>query len=312
MKPLSLDQKASENSITLKSYVIPKGRFFENSNIMAVGIDFGTTRCCIAVNRRSGIETVALENASERLMPSYVAFDEKVPKCGKVVVSRLRNRAASTVFDVKQIMGKEYKSITHDPLWPFSVVNGKDNSVYIKVQDWKNEEIQILPEKVSAILLNHMRKKAEEFQGTLLTKAVITVPAIFTEMQKEAYRKAADEAGWDVLCFLPEPIAAAFAHFHNQSLSPKMLDNFFTIVVDLGGGTLDVCIFTIKNDVIEITNASGDTCLGGRDFDNILFNYFGDILEQQYAIRITEKLKYLLMLECQDLKHTLSVETSAE
>uniref|UniRef100_A0AC34G4T2 Heat shock protein 70 n=1 Tax=Panagrolaimus sp. ES5 TaxID=591445 RepID=A0AC34G4T2_9BILA len=254
---------------TPKLYSIPKEIKFENINIKAVGIDLGTSRCCVAVNRINGIETVGIENVGGRLLPSYVSYDEKKIKCGQIVVDRLRRFSKCSVCDIKRFIGKDLAFITVDRIWPFKLLNNSENKMVIRL-DTSDGEMTLTTEEVTSALLQHLKMKTEEFQGKKLTDVVITVPATFTRRQKEATSIAAKLAGWDVVHLLPEPIAASFAYFIDKLIS----DNSIILLFDLGGGALDVCIFKIVNYQIEIITNCGDSKLGGRDFDNLLMDYF--------------------------------------
>uniref|UniRef100_A0A914QNZ1 Heat shock protein 70 n=1 Tax=Panagrolaimus davidi TaxID=227884 RepID=A0A914QNZ1_9BILA len=290
---------------THSSYRIPNVQTPFNIEKNAIGIDLGTSRCCVAVIRKNGITTVALDNTGERLLPSYVSYDEENVKCGQIVVERLRNYSKSTIFDSKRIIGRNLSDIEIDTYWPFGIfeINSK---VCLEVEKF-NGKATVFPEEVSAELLKHIKQKAEEFQGKPLSKAVITVPAAFNEAQKNATLEAAEIAGWKEIILLPEPIAAAFAYFNDRSIS----NNSNVLLFDLGGGTLDVCIFKIQNNQIEIISNTGDSKFGGRDFDTVLINYFKNALSTQYGISFVKHKKYLLMVKCQKIKETLSVVVNA-
>uniref|UniRef100_A0A914P166 Heat shock protein 70 n=1 Tax=Panagrolaimus davidi TaxID=227884 RepID=A0A914P166_9BILA len=245
-------------------------------DVDAVGIDLGTSRCCVAVNRKNGIATVALENTGERLLPSYVAYDEENTKCGQIVIDRLRYFSEATIFDSKRIIGKCIVNI--DKMWPFKIVNiNNQPTIILKTE---RGEIRQSATEVAAVLLKYMKAKAEEFQGKKLSKVVITVPAAFTEAQEAATKEAATLAGWKTVTLLPEPIAASFAYFIDRPIP----NNSILLLFDLGGGTLDVCVFKIINNQIQIISKNGDSKLGGRDFDNILMDYFSNKLNLDYDI----------------------------
>uniref|UniRef100_A0AC34F3B1 Heat shock protein 70 n=1 Tax=Panagrolaimus sp. ES5 TaxID=591445 RepID=A0AC34F3B1_9BILA len=275
------------------------GIFYFGFEIL-VGIDLGTSRCCAAVNRKNGIQTVALDYTGERLLPSYVAYDEKSVKCGKTVVNRLRNHSKSTVFDSKRIIGRSINEIEIDENWDFSI-SEKEGRVFIEVETFNGKNVKS-PEEVAADLLKHIKQRSAEFQGINLTKAVITVPAAFTDIQKSATLEAAKFAGWDEVILLPEPIAAAFAYYIGRPIK----DNSYVFLFDLGGGTLDICIFKIANNQINIISNTGDSKLGGRDFDTVLINYFKNMLNANYGISAFIYRKYKLMLECQQIKEDLT------
>uniref|UniRef100_A0A914QJB7 Heat shock protein 70 n=1 Tax=Panagrolaimus davidi TaxID=227884 RepID=A0A914QJB7_9BILA len=219
--------------------------------INAVGIDLGTSRCCAAVNRNNGIEAFPLDNTGERQLPSYVAYDEENVICGIVALKRLRNYSKSTIFDSKRIIGRSLNEIEIDLFWPFGL-SEKDGKVQMEVQKFNgiNKDLvfgAVTPEEVATSLLKHIKQKAEEIQSTTLKQCVITIPAAFNESQKNATMKAAKDAGWEEIELLPEPVAAAFTYFVKRPIP----SNSNILVFDLGGGTLDVCIFKIKNNQME-------------------------------------------------------------
>uniref|UniRef100_A0A914P3B1 Hypoxia up-regulated protein 1 n=1 Tax=Panagrolaimus davidi TaxID=227884 RepID=A0A914P3B1_9BILA len=238
------------------------------------------TRCCVAVNRTNGTELVAIDG-SERQLPSYVSFKEKDPMCGQLVINQLELYANSTVFDIKQIIGRNFNEIQ---------INSEKH-----------------PEEISAILLKHVKQKIEEFQGSKIDEAVITVPSGFNQNQKIATHVAADLAGFKTVHLLKEPIAASIAYFVDRPIP----SSFNLLLFDLGGGTLDLCIFKVEKNKFKVFANDGDSNLGGRDFDMVLFQHFEKTLEKRYKIIINEKSKYRLMLKCVEIKHALSSENEA-
>uniref|UniRef100_A0A914YFQ5 Heat shock protein 70 n=1 Tax=Panagrolaimus superbus TaxID=310955 RepID=A0A914YFQ5_9BILA len=266
-----------------------------------MGIDLGTSKCCAAVNRRNGIEAVALDYKGERLLPSFVSFDEKKPICGNLVIDRLRNFSNFTVFDSKRIIGRKMGDIVLEEIWPFGIIE-KDGKIFMSVKK-VNGKGCVSAEEVAAILLKKVKEESEKFQGKKLADVVITVPAAFTKAQKDATIEAAKLAGFKEVKLLPEPIAAAFAYFINRPIP----NNSTVLLFDLGGGTLDVCIFKIINDQICIISNTGDSKLGGRDFDTILINHFKNQLSTKYNITLLSKRNYQMMTTCQKIKETLSV-----
>uniref|UniRef100_A0A914P2B0 Uncharacterized protein n=1 Tax=Panagrolaimus davidi TaxID=227884 RepID=A0A914P2B0_9BILA len=283
-------------------HIIPQTTPSADKNIKAVGIDFGTSKCCVATSKRDGIEVVAVENTGGRIMPSYVAFDEKHTKCGQIVVDRLPYKAAFSVFDLKRIIGKEYEFIVPYPDWPFQVLK-YNNDVKIECKTWNDDIQQQSPEEILSVLLKHLKVKTEEFQGESLEEVVITVPGTFTQRQINSTFEAACQAGWTNISFLPEPIAALFTYFEKYPSK-----NFTGCVFDLGGGNLNVWIFKIKNGKILLLNNDGDTCLGGRNFDKALFTYLYARLKRQFNIDMTETKKYKLITDCLVIKHSLSTQ----
>uniref|UniRef100_A0A914QY36 Heat shock protein 70 n=1 Tax=Panagrolaimus davidi TaxID=227884 RepID=A0A914QY36_9BILA len=218
-----------------------------------IGIDLGTTRCCVAVNRNGVIITIPLDSTGERLLPSYISYDEEMVKCGKVVVGRLQYHSNSTIFDSKRIIGRTFNDVKIEENWDFNVIC--DNEAVLLETYGFNGKTKFTAVEAAADLLKYIKKRAEEFEGKQITKAVITVPAAFSDSQKVATESAAKEAGWKEVQLLPEPIAAAFAYFIERPIS----NNSIVLLFDLGGGTLDVCIFKVENDSMKIISNTGDT-----------------------------------------------------
>uniref|UniRef100_A0A914Q5T5 Hypoxia up-regulated protein 1 n=1 Tax=Panagrolaimus davidi TaxID=227884 RepID=A0A914Q5T5_9BILA len=273
-----------ENQIKSEpTYNIPQKILVKNLNINAIGIDLGMTKCCVAVNRRNGIELVAIDD-SERQLPSYISFKENDPICGQLVINQLEFYANSTVFDIKRIIGRNFNEIQSHSSWSFEH-----------------------PEEVSAILLKHLKQRVEEFQGKEMEEVVITIPAGFNQNQKIATHVAADLAGFKTVHLLEEPIAASIAYFVDRPIP----SNFYLLLFDLGGGTLDLCIFKVEKNKFKVISVEGDSNLGGRDFDMVLFQHFANILETKYKIIMNEKNRYRLMQKCVEIKHTLSTESEA-
>uniref|UniRef100_A0A914PJP5 Heat shock protein 70 n=1 Tax=Panagrolaimus davidi TaxID=227884 RepID=A0A914PJP5_9BILA len=261
------------------------------------------TECCAAVIRKNGPDFVVLGLTTNRTMPSYVAFDEKQPKCGQIVIDRMKHKCEYSVFDIKRIIGKNYEQISIDPFWPFKIIKQKEN-VFIEVETFNGKAIKS-PEDVSAVLLSRMKVLTEEYQNTKLTDVVITIPAKFSNRQKQSLKSAAVLAGWTKIHFLPEPVAAAFAYFVETNIP-----NFSNILIcDCGGGTVDICVSKLVDDQLQILNIDGDAYLGGRDFDNILFTHFNAVLKHKFGIDVSKnRKKYVLKQKCQDIKHKLSTE----
>uniref|UniRef100_A0A914QU64 Hypoxia up-regulated protein 1 n=1 Tax=Panagrolaimus davidi TaxID=227884 RepID=A0A914QU64_9BILA len=278
----------------------------EEYKVKIVGIDLGTTRCCAAVNRNGRIETVALENTGERLLPSYVSFDETTEKCGEIVIKRMRNYSKSTVFDSKRIIGRKFEEIKQHEIQnykDFQLEILEKNNLLVDVTDCNNTVVQKHPEEISAALLKYIKRKVDEFQGEHLYDVVITVPAGFTESQKTATEVAALIAGWKTVNIMPEPIAAMFAYYIKQPI----LSNTTMLLFDLGGGTLDISIFRIFNGQIKVLNISGDSNIGGRDFDNLIFDYIKNYLNVFYEMAMPKSKHYNILLQCQNIKEHLSL-----
>uniref|UniRef100_A0AC34FII3 Uncharacterized protein n=1 Tax=Panagrolaimus sp. ES5 TaxID=591445 RepID=A0AC34FII3_9BILA len=267
----------------------------------AVGIDLGTSECCAFVIRNDGPEGVILDPVTnQRNIPSFVAVNETDHPCGQIIVNRMETYPEFSAFDVKRLMGKDFDEIVVDPLWPFNVIN-YCNQIHLL---FGNKTLIKSPVIISTYLLKQIKRNIEEFQGTTLDEAVITIPSSFTEKQKEATRDAANSALWRKVHFLPEPFAALIAYSYENDIPNKIN----VLLFDCGGGTTDICVAKINDEKIEILNDSGDSLLGGKDFDKLLINYFNSVLKHKYGLNVLEtNRKYRLMIKCREIKHTLSV-----
>uniref|UniRef100_A0A914PJT6 Gliding motility-associated protein GldM N-terminal domain-containing protein n=1 Tax=Panagrolaimus davidi TaxID=227884 RepID=A0A914PJT6_9BILA len=211
----------------------------------------------------------------------------------------MRHKAEYSAFDSKRIIGKTFDRVAVDSLWPFKIKNSNGN-VLLEIKTYEEGSTLKRPEEISAELLKHIKTYTEEYQGKILTDAVITIPSKFSTEQKQATKTAAELAGWQKIHFLPEPVAAAFAYFSEMKIPNQ--SNIF--ICDCGG---DICIAKVVNEQIVVLNFDNDSYLGGRDFDKVLFNHFNAILKHKYNVEIKEgNKKYVLSQKCKDVKHNLS------
>uniref|UniRef100_A0A914QMB7 Heat shock protein 70 n=1 Tax=Panagrolaimus davidi TaxID=227884 RepID=A0A914QMB7_9BILA len=164
------------------------------------------------------------------------------------------------------------------------------------------------PEEITSVLLNHIKKACEAYQSQKISEVVIAIPSEFSEAQKRATKSAVEYVGFETIHFIPEPIAAAFAYFSEMDI-PNQSN---ILICDCGGGTIDICIAEIASKQLTVLSYNGDSYLGGRDFDKILFNHFNAILKHKFGIDVTlNSKKYILKQKCQDIKHTLSAAAEA-
>ncbi|KAK3151203.1 hypothetical protein QOZ80_3AG0242980 [Eleusine coracana subsp. coracana] len=241
----------------------------------AIGIDLGTTYSCMAVWGRHNYVEVIPNEYGQHLMSSCVAFDDMETLVGEVAADQASSNLANTIFEVKRLMGRRFSddSVQQDmKSWPFKVVAGRNDRPMIMVQ-YKGEERQLAPEEISAMVLAKMKEDAEIYLGRPVKNAVITVPAYFSNSQRQATVDAATIAGLKVLHIINEPTAAAIAH----GLDRRPVGNQekkTVLVFDLGGGTLDVSLLeidpglAIEMAIFEVKAIAGDTHLGGVDFTN--------------------------------------------
>ncbi|WP_337865241.1 molecular chaperone DnaK [Ignavibacterium sp.] len=240
-----------------------------------IGIDLGTTNSCVAV--MEGNEPVVIPNSEGgRTTPSVVAFT----KSGERLVGMPAKRQAitnpkNTIFSIKRFMGRFYDEVDRERgEVPYEVVRGENNTVRVKIGDRLYS-----PPEISAMILQKMKKTAEDYLGQEVTEAVITVPAYFNDAQRQATKDAGEIAGLTVRRIINEPTAAALAY----GLDKKHKDQIVA-VYDLGGGTFDISILQLGEGVFEVKSTNGDTHLGGDDFDQRLIDYLADEFKKQEGI----------------------------
>jgi len=240
-----------------------------------IGIDLGTTNSCVAV--MEGNEPVVIPNSEGgRTTPSVVAFT----KTGEILVGQPAKRQAitnpkNTVFSIKRFMGRRLDEVDEETKEvPYEVVAAENGSARVKIGDRLYS-----PPEISAMILQKMKKTAEDYLGHEVTEAVITVPAYFNDAQRQATKDAGEIAGLNVRRIINEPTAAALAY----GLDKKHKDQIVA-VYDLGGGTFDISILQIGEGVFEVKSTNGDTHLGGDDFDQRLIDYLADEFQKQEGI----------------------------
>ncbi len=224
-----------------------------------IGIDLGTTNSCVAVIE-GGEPTVIPNSEGNRTTPSIVAFKDKEVLVGVSAKRQAVTNPKNTIFSAKRFIGHRYSEVKPEAEnMPYQVKEGKEGRAAIVV-DGK----EMLPQEVSAKVLQKLKKDAEAFLGQTVTKAVITVPAYFDDSQRQATKEAGQIAGLEVVRIINEPTAAALAYGLDKN------DNKKIIVYDLGGGTFDVSVLELGDGVFEVVATNGDTHLGGDDFDNTI------------------------------------------
>ena len=240
-----------------------------------IGIDLGTTNSVVAV--MEGGDPVVIANAEgSRTTPSVVGF----PKSGERLVGAAAKRQAvtnsqNTVFSIKRFMGRFYDEVTEEmKLVPYKVIHGDNNTARVQLSDRVYS-----PPEISAMILQKMKQTAEDYLGTKLTEAVITVPAYFNDAQRQATKEAGEIAGLNVRRIINEPTAAALAY----GLDKKHKD-IKVAVFDLGGGTFDISILELGEGVFEVKSTNGDTHLGGDNFDQRVLDYIADEFKKQEGI----------------------------
>lgn len=239
-----------------------------------IGIDLGTTNSVVSV--MEGKEAKVIANLEgNRLTPSVVAFTDK----GETLVGEPAKRQAvtnphNTIYSAKRFMGRRHSEVSsEEKIVPYNVVGGADDYVKIKVNDKEHT-----PPEISAIVLRKLKESAESYLGHKVNKAVITVPAYFNDAQRQATKDAGQIAGLEVSRIINEPTAAALAYGLEKKQDQKIA------VFDLGGGTFDVSVLEVSDELVEVLSTNGDTHLGGDDFDEELINHIADQFEKDNSI----------------------------
>jgi len=251
----------------------------DKSNIKCpvIGIDLGTTYSCVGIFKNGGVEIIPNEQGS-RITPSVVGFTDEERLMGEAAKNLASVNPEQTFYDIKRLIGRKYedKEVQHDAKYlPYRIVN-KDGKPYIR-SHFKGEDKVYSPEEISAMVLVKMKEIAENYLGYEVKNAVVTVPAYFNDAQRQATKDAGLIAGLNVLRIVNEPTAAAMAY----GLDKKGKESTI-LVFDLGGGTFDVSILSIEDGVFEVISTSGDTHLGGEDFDQRVVDYFTKFFKKKY------------------------------
>ena len=271
-----------------------------------IGIDLGTTNSCVSI--MEGGDPKVIQNAEgTRTTPSMVAFnDEGERLIGQVAKRQAVTNPQRTIFSIKRLMGQELKSaeVKHTKeMVSYEIVKGNQNLACVKV-DGKN----YTPQEISASILQKMKQTVEEYLGETIEEAVITVPAYFSDAQRQATKDAGKIAGLEVLRIINEPTAAAMAYGLDKKHDEKIA------VFDLGGGTFDISILEIGEGVFDVKATNGDTFLGGDDFDNRLITFFADEFKKESGIDLREDKMALQRLKeaAEKAKHELSSSSETD
>ncbi len=270
-----------------------------------IGIDLGTTNSCVSV--MEGNEPVVIaNNEGKRTTPSVVAFVEGGErKVGDPAKRQAITNPKKTVYSIKRFMGHTFDEVTQEiTRVPYSVVKGENNTPRVQIDDRK-----YTPQEVSAIILQKMKKTAEDYLGTEVTEAVITVPAYFNDAQRQATKEAGEIAGLKVKRIINEPTAAALAYGMDKKNKEMKI-----VVFDCGGGTHDVSVLELGDGVFEVKSTDGDTHLGGDDFDQVIIDWLADEFKSEEAIDLRKDPMALQRLKegAEKAKIELSNSTSTE
>ena len=271
-----------------------------------IGIDLGTTNSCVAV-MEGNQPTVIINNEGERTTPSVVAFTaEGERKVGNPAKRQAITNPKNTVFSIKRFMGETYDQVDREvSRVPYEVSRGENNTPRVNI----NGRLYS-PQEISAIILQKMKKTAEDYLRQPVTEAVITVPAYFSDSQRQATKEAGKIAGLDVRRIINEPTAAALAYGLD-----KKNKNMKVAVYDLGGGTFDISILELGDGVFEVKSTNGDTHLGGDDFDQVIMDWLaGEFAAENNGFDLKKDPMALQRLKeaAEKAKIELSNQTSTE
>ncbi len=268
-----------------------------------IGIDLGTTNSCVAV--MEGNEPVVIANEEgRRTTPSVVAFLKNGErKVGDPAKRQAITNSQNTISSVKRFMGRRFDEVTEEiSHWSYKVVKGDNNTVRIDI-----DGRQYTPQEISAMVLQKMKKTAEDYLGHEVTEAVITVPAYFNDAQRQATKEAGEIAGLNVRRIVNEPTAAALAYGLDKGGKDQKI-----AVFDLGGGTFDISVLELGDGVFEVKSTNGDTHLGGDDFDKVIMDWLADEFKNDEAIDLRKDPMALQRLKEAAEKAKVELSSSAE
>ena len=279
----------------------------------AIGIDLGTTNSLVGIWRNNKVEIIQ-NNSSSTLTPSFVSFANNNYLIGEAAKNNLKKFPESTIYDIKRLIGRRFKddSVQHDiSLLTYNsrIKEKKNGRCEIEIKELKNKIYNFSIEQITGMILSFLKKNAEEYmlrfdKNIKIKDAVITVPAYFTEVQKQATKDAAVIAGLNVLRIINEPTAAAIAY---KKMNPE-INKSKILIFDLGGGTLDVSIVSINENDISVLATKGISHLGGIDFDKKILDFCIDYFKKNNKIDLSNEKKAITRLknECETAKKNLS------
>ena len=270
-----------------------------------IGIDLGTTNSCVAV--LEGNEPVVIANSEgKRTTPSIVAFVEGGErKVGDPAKRQAITNPEKTIFSIKRFMGETYDQVTKEiNRVPYKVVRGENNTPRVDI-----DGRLYTPQEISAMVLQKMKKTAEDYLGQEVTEAVITVPAYFSDAQRQATKEAGEIAGLNVRRIVNEPTAASLAYGLDKTNKDMKI-----AVFDLGGGTFDISILELGDGVFEVKSTNGDTHLGGDDFDHVIIDWLAEEFQREEGLDLRKDPMALQRLKeaAEKAKIELSSTTSTE
>ena len=269
-----------------------------------IGIDLGTTNCCVSVLEGGAVQIVSNKEGG-RTTPSVIGFTDKDERLvGQIAKRQAVTNPANTLYAVKRLIGRKFNSPEVEKMRetsPFEIVEAPNGDAHIRVL-----ERTYSPPEVSAILLQRLKLAAEEFLGDTISEAIITVPAYFDDAQRQATRDAGKIAGLEIERIINEPTAAALAYGFDKKANERI------VVYDLGGGTFDVSILEINDGVFEVLSTSGNTFLGGEDFDERIINWLVEDFKLENGIDLKDDRLALQRLKEASERAKCELSTVAE
>tara|TARA_R110000851_G_scaffold61520_2_gene141723 strand:+ start:769 stop:2652 length:1884 start_codon:yes stop_codon:yes gene_type:complete len=269
-----------------------------------IGIDLGTTNSCVSVIEANS-PVIVVNSEGKRTTPSIISFKDGDRMVGDPAKRQAVTNPKNTIYSVKRFIGSKFSEVSKEAKkMPYDVVRGDKDVVTLKVGDKL-----YVPQEVSAIVLQNLKKTAEDYLGTTVTDAVITVPAYFNDAQRNATKEAGEIAGLNVLRIINEPTAAALAYGMDKK------DKDMTVAVyDLGGGTFDVSILELGDGVFEVKSTNGDTHLGGDNFDEKIIDWLLDEFKSEHGMDLSKDASALQRLReaSEKAKVELSNSTTSE
>lgn len=282
-----------------------------SKNTAAIGIDLGTCMSCVAVWQNGKVEVIPNDQGN-RITPSMVAFTETERLIGDAAKNQAAANPQNTIYDAKRLIGRVFNDpiVERDrKLWPFTVSADPNGKPVIEA-DYKSEHKKYYPEEISAMVLGKMKETAEAFLGHDVKDAIVTVPAYFSDAQRQATKDAGAIAGLNVLRIISEPTAAAIAYGLDKKNDGKERN---IIVFDCGGGTHDVSLLTLDGGIFEVKATAGDSHLGGEDIDNRMVEHFITEFKRKHKRDLSENPRAIKRLKaaCERAKKTLSSSSQA-
>ncbi|XP_057542103.1 heat shock cognate 70 kDa protein-like [Amaranthus tricolor] len=267
-----------------------------------IGIDLGTCYSCVAVWRDNRVEIITNDQGN-RTTPSWVAFNDKERLIGEAALNQAGSNPCNTIFDAKRLIGRRFndESVQEDmKSWPFKVVSGTKPGTKHKPMVsvlYKGEHYTFTPEEISSMVLMKMKDIAEAFYGSKIKNAVVTVPAYFSDSQRQATKDAGTIAGLNVVRIINEPTAAAMAYGLDTKLITSGSARAKTVLIfDFGGGTFDVSLVAIEKGEFIVKAITGDAHLGGGDFNNRMLSYFAKEFKRKNGFDISKNPRAIARL----------------